>query len=105
VVMNHSYAVDREILKRLLTFSLDYIGVLGPRARTEKMLQEIGVTAAPGCLHAPIGLDIGADTPEGISLSIVSEIQAVMAGRKGGKLRDRQASIYANEAERLTAAA
>ena len=47
VIMNHSYAVDREILRQLLCYSLRYVGVLGPRARTEKMLRELGLESPP----------------------------------------------------------
>lgn len=103
VVMNHSYATDREILKQLLSYSVVYVGILGPRKRTEKMLAEIGVCHLPECFHAPIGLDIGADTPEGISLSIAAEIQAVVAGRQGGKLRHRQGPIYEQNVSGQTA--
>jgi xanthine dehydrogenase accessory factor len=97
VIMNHSYAVDRELVRLLLSYPLRYIGVLGPRARTENMLAELGVTELPECFHAPLGLDIGAETPEGISLSIAAEIQAAVAAREGGKLRDRKAPIYQRE--------
>ena len=97
VVMNHSYAVDRELLGLLAPMNLRYLGLLGPRARAEQMLSELGMTSTPACLHAPIGLDIGADTPEGIGLSIAAEIQACVAGRSGGKLRERNLPIYAGE--------
>jgi len=97
VVMNHSYAVDREILSGLLRLGTGYVGLLGPRARAQQMLAELDISDAPDCLHAPVGLDIGADTPEGISLSIVAEIQAAVAGRRGGMLRERMAPIYSAE--------
>jgi len=45
-------------------------------------------------LHAPVGLDIGASTPESIALSIVSEIQSALAGREGGRLKHRTKPIY-----------
>jgi xanthine/CO dehydrogenase XdhC/CoxF family maturation factor len=49
-------------------------------------MQELGDKARglEGRLHGPIGLDIGARTPETIALAIVSEIQAALAGRSGG---------------------
>ena len=98
VVMNHSYAVDRELLGLLAPMNLQYLGLLGPRARAEQMMAELGIASPPTCLHAPIGLDLGADTPEGIGLSIVAEIQACVAGRAGGKLRERNLPIYAGDA-------
>lgn len=89
VIMNHNYFADRAVLEELLRRPMRYIGLLGPRARAERMLAELGYAAAPEMLHAPIGLDIGADTPESIALSIVSEIQAVLADRPGSFLRSR----------------
>ena len=100
VVMSHNSEVDREALKRLLASSCSYIGVLGPKQRTANLLEQL---AADGVevnksmlsrLHAPVGLDIGATTPEGIALSIVAEIQAVLAERKGGFLKNRIKPIY-----------
>lgn len=100
VVMNHNYDADREILGRLLTSNVSYIGVLGPKRRTRGLLEELqGAGAVFGekaleKLYAPIGLDIGAATPEAIALAILAEIQAVLGGRDGGSLRDRATGIY-----------
>jgi len=95
VLMTHSYATDRELLQRLLPLKPRYLGLLGPRARTTQLLEEIGGDIDSGDLHAPIGLDLGADTPEGIALSIVAEIQAEVAGRSAKMLRTRNEPIYA----------
>ncbi len=95
VVITHNYFDDLEILKMLLSSSARYIGVLGARRRTERLLQELDETfqiAKP--LHAPVGLDIGAETPEEIALAILAEIQAVVSGRHGGFLRGRTGSIH-----------
>jgi xanthine/CO dehydrogenase XdhC/CoxF family maturation factor len=100
VVMTHNYARDRFILPALLESEVFYIGALGPKKRTEQLLAEatvagINFTAEQiARLYAPVGLDIGAATPEGIALSIISEIQSVLAGRDGGHLREREGSIY-----------
>ena len=100
VVMTHNLERDRAILPRLLRSNFLYIGALGPKKRTEKILAEAGVQFSAeqlSRLHAPVGLDIGADTPESIALSIVAEIQAVLKKRAGGFLRERQGSIYARD--------
>jgi xanthine dehydrogenase accessory factor len=97
VIMTHNYDRDREILPRLLKSNFLYVGALGPKKRTEKILAEAGENFSSeqlARLHAPVGLDIGANTPEAIALSIVAEIQAVLADREGGFLRARKGSIY-----------
>jgi xanthine dehydrogenase accessory factor len=98
VVMTHHYLDDLEILKHLLASSSSYIGLLGSQRRTERLLDDLrqqGFTPASlENLYAPIGLDIGAETPEAIALAILTEIQAVCAQRQGGFLRDRQAAIH-----------
>jgi xanthine dehydrogenase accessory factor len=97
VIMTHNYERDRNILRRLIKSNCLYVGALGPKKRTEKLLDEIGENFTAEQLeklHAPVGLDIGADTPEAIALSIVAEIQAVLANRAGGFLRERKGSIY-----------
>lgn len=93
VIMTHNYNRDRDILPRLLKSKCLYVGALGPKKRTEKILAETDEIWSEN-LHAPIGLDIGADTPEAIALAIVAEIQAVLKNRNGGFLRERQGSIY-----------
>lgn len=97
VIMTHNYERDREILRRLMNSKCQYVGALGPKKRTEKLLAEIGEKfnqAQLAKLYAPVGLDIGADTPETIALSIIAEINAVLATRNGGFLRERRGSIY-----------
>ena len=97
VVMNHNYEADLGVLRRLLGSTCRYIGVLGPKDRTRKLLDQLraeGRETDRENLYAPVGLDIGATTPEGIALSIVAEIQAVLSGRNAGFLKDRQAPIY-----------
>lgn len=99
VVMTHNYERDREILSNLLKSDVFYIGALGPKRRTEKLLQELRDRGEKfdgelNKLFAPVGLDIGADTPETIALSIAAEIKSVLGNREGGFLRERTRSIY-----------
>ncbi len=97
VIMTHNYDRDREILRRLLASSVKYIGALGPKKRAEKLLAEIGGKFCDvqfARLYAPVGLDIGAETPEEIALAIVSEIQSVVTNRQGGFLRERHSGIH-----------
>jgi xanthine/CO dehydrogenase XdhC/CoxF family maturation factor len=87
IVMSHHLLSDQAYLAALAGHpSIPYVGLLGPAPRRARLMQEIG-DRSPGLagrLHGPIGLDIGARTPETIALAIVSEIQAVLAGRPGG---------------------
>jgi xanthine/CO dehydrogenase XdhC/CoxF family maturation factor len=98
VVMAHAAAHDRANLHELLAaHTIRYLGVLGPRRRTMELLD--GVTGvSPGTLppnvYAPIGLDLGAETPEEIALAMVSECAAVLAGREAKSLRERGGPIH-----------
>ena len=100
VLMTHNYEHDKEILKFLLKSEAKYIGALGPKRRAENILKEFeeeGLEFTERELakfYSPIGLDIGADTPEAIALAVVAEVQAVLKEREGGFLRNRKGSIY-----------
>ena len=100
VVMTHNYLDDLEILKMLLPSPARYIGVLGPKARTERLIEDlrlqgiVSTTKQLKRLHGPIGIDIGADTPEGIAIAIIAEIQAVLTNRSGNFLRNRNQPIH-----------
>ena len=100
VVMTHRYLSDVAFLKNIIPSSLKYVGVLGPKKRMEKLWQDLAKSNLdPNSsqfkrLYNPIGLDIGAETPEEIALAIIAEIQAVIAGRDGSFLRDRKGSIH-----------
>jgi xanthine dehydrogenase accessory factor len=95
VLMSHSYLRDIAYLRSFLDEPRVYLGVMGPRGRTEQMLAEIGAPEAVERLHAPAGLDIGAEGPEEVARAIVAEILAVTRGRDGGPLRERRGSIHA----------
>ena len=100
VVMTHNYARDLELLGALLASRVRYVGVLGPRRRTERLLADLakfgrGAGALDARrLHAPVGLDLGAESPSEIALAIAAEVRAVFSGRQGGALRDRKGPIH-----------
>lgn len=81
IVMSHHLATDRKYLAQLGAVRAQYVGVLGPRARRDRLFSEVELKAPGlrGRLHGPVGLDIGADSPESIALSILAELQAVLA--------------------------
>ena len=98
VTMSHNYLDDLEFLQTLSNISVKYLGILGPKKRTNRLLQDL---KAEDCifppqqeLNSPVGLDIGADNPEEIALSIIAEIQAVIKNRPSGFLKDRNAPIH-----------
>jgi xanthine dehydrogenase accessory factor len=95
ILMNHSLALDREWLRRLLPTGAGYIGLLGPRTRTEEILGQIGVEHDDRGV-GPVGLDVGADGPEQIAISVVAELLAVRARRDARHLRERGISIHAD---------
>lgn len=86
VVMSHHLHSDEAYLRGLADSAIPYLGLLGPAPRRARLMNDIGEKAQGllGRLYGPIGLDIGADTPESIALAIVSEIQAVLSRRDGG---------------------
>ncbi|HBL29605.1 MAG TPA: hypothetical protein DD490_22455 [Acidobacteria bacterium] len=95
VVKSHSLAIDRAWVRRLLAADIPYVGVLGPRARTESMLHEIGATAAEQeRVFGPVGLDLGADGPRQVALSIVAEMLAFTTRRTPGHLAARREAIH-----------
>ncbi len=96
VVMTHNFAHDRAILRGLLRTPVPYIGMLGPRQRTERMLRDLS-EAAPelGRIYGPVGLDIGTDGAEQVALSVLAEILVVRSGRRARSLRERAAPIHA----------
>jgi xanthine/CO dehydrogenase XdhC/CoxF family maturation factor len=97
VLMTHNYEHDRLILERVLPLSLRYVGLLGPRKRSERLLGELeesGLRFTRSGLRFPVGLDIGGDGPAAIALSILAEAQAVLSGRAGGALGTRAGPIH-----------
>ena len=96
VVMTHNYVDDRAYLGALLATPVGYIGMLGPRQRTERMLSELaaGGPVDEARVYGPVGLDIGADGAEQVALSALAEILAVRSGRRPAPLRERTRPIH-----------
>jgi xanthine/CO dehydrogenase XdhC/CoxF family maturation factor len=100
LVMTHSFEHDRLLLGALLESPPAYVGVLGPKRRTARLLELIAAGAgasSPGALarvYGPAGLDLGAEGPDEIAFSIVAEIRAVLAKRSGGHLRELAGPIH-----------
>ncbi|MEJ2590824.1 MAG: XdhC family protein [Candidatus Thiodiazotropha sp.] len=88
VLMSHNMDIDADALTALQDVPLDYLALLGPARRRARVLEMAGlpVSRLPAALAGPAGLDIGAELPEGIALSILAECHAALKGRPGGSL-------------------
>ena len=98
--MTHNFLRDKEYLRSLLGSDAGYIGMLGPSARTHRLLMELAdegveiTDADRERIHGPAGLDLGAEGPEEIAQAIVAEIVAARHGRRGGFLKERPGPIH-----------
>lgn len=93
VVETHALQHDRDWMSALLEQPLAYLGLLGPRVRKEQLFKDLGV-AEPPHLFAPVGLDLGAEGPEQVAISILAEMLAVRAGREPAHLREKRRGIH-----------
>ena len=100
VVKAHKFGRDYAALQALLALPVAYVGLMGPARRKQQLLSLLlddgllSPNAPLTQLFGPAGIDVGAETPAEIALSIVAEIQAVLAGHAGGSLRDKRGSIH-----------
>ncbi|MDR7212347.1 XdhC family protein [Flavobacterium piscis] len=100
VMMTHNYKYDLAMLKLLVDTDCRYIGVLGPKAKLNRMLTDLnedGIVLTKKQLdriYGPVGLDIGAETPEEIALSVVAEIKAILSGNQGTSLKYKEDKIH-----------
>ena len=100
ILMTHNYNYDLELLAQLLPLPLPYIGVLGPAKKLQRMLDELaekGISISGqqrARIHGPAGLDLGAETAEEIALSVISEIQSVLAAAAATSLREKTTAIH-----------
>jgi xanthine/CO dehydrogenase XdhC/CoxF family maturation factor len=98
--MTHNYNYDMAMLQQLLKRNVVYAGMLGPKKKLERMLNELeeqGVHFTDEQLskvHSPVGLDIGGETSEEIALSILAEIKAVLSGKQGLSLHSNTGTIH-----------
>jgi xanthine/CO dehydrogenase XdhC/CoxF family maturation factor len=102
VVMSHHLQSDVTYLRALSEGRTPgYIGLLGPAVRRQRIAEELGSTADR--LHArirgPVGMDIGAVTPDGIALSIVAQIHAWLAGRLADPMTVNTAALVSESAD------
>ncbi len=101
ILMNHHLERDKESLAFALAANVPYIGVLGPRSRFERMTKALEDEGRPliekdfSNIRNPIGVDIGADTPDEIAVSVMSELIAIRGNYKAGFLNERAGRIHA----------
>ena len=104
LLMTHNYNYDMAMLKQLLQKNVSYIGMLGPKKKRERILNELkdeGMSFTEqqlSVLHSPVGLDIGAETSEEIAVSILAEIKALFAGKDVQSLRKINEVIHPRSA-------
>ncbi|MEZ5319131.1 MAG: XdhC family protein [Vicinamibacterales bacterium] len=109
VVMNHHLERDRQSLRAALASDARYVGLLGPRSRLHKLvaaLRDEGAApddAALARVRNPVGLAIGAETPEEIAVSILGELVALDRGFEGGFLAGRESSLHRSDDSRALA--
>ncbi|WP_288371215.1 XdhC/CoxI family protein [uncultured Algoriphagus sp.] len=97
LLMTHNFEYEVSVLADLQKYMIPYIGILGPKKKTEKLinrLQNQGMNVNRDNIYAPIGLEIGAETSEEIALSIFAEIKAVLNKKQPIFLRDKQGPIH-----------
>jgi len=100
VMMTHNYNYDMAMLKALLQTEVPYIGMLGPKKKLQRMLDDMKAEdfipddSMMSRVFGPAGLEIDAETPEEIALSIIAEIQVVFGKKPGGMLRDKADVIH-----------
>jgi len=99
LLMTHNFEYEATILNHIINFNLHYIGILGPKKKTNKLLERLGLPIDEKFIKSknifgPIGLDLGAETSEEISVAIVSEILAVIHQKLPSFLRDKNGPIH-----------
>lgn len=107
VLMTHNYNYDMAMLRQLVKINTPYVGMLGPAKKFQRMIDELetdGFSLSDEELkkiYAPVGFDIGAESSEEIALSIITEIQSVMSGKKGNSLRNTFNPIHEHSKQKI----
>lgn len=100
VLMTHNYQYDLQMIKALLPINLPYVGLLGPKKKYNRILEDLqkqGINPTDNQLakiYGPTGLAIGAETSEEIASSIIAEIQAVLNNQTGSMLKWKENQIH-----------
>lgn len=97
LLMTHNFEYEVKVLEQLLPFSLPYIGILGPKKKSQKLFERLenqGVNVNQEHIYGPVGLNIGAEGAEEIALSILAEIKTVLMKKEPYSLRDKEGSIH-----------
>lgn len=100
VLMTHNYQYDLQMIKALLPIDLPYIGLLGPKKKYNRIIEDLqkeGIHPSEkelAKIYGPTGLAIGAETSEEIASSIIAEIQAVLNHQSGSMLKWKQIQIH-----------
>ncbi|WP_373521918.1 XdhC family protein [Aquiflexum sp.] len=100
LLMTHNFEYELEVLGHLISYNLPYVGILGPKKKTEKLisrLSEKGIKISTENIYAPTGLNLGAEGSEEIALSVLAEIKAVLNNKKPFFLRDKSGPIHEEE--------
>lgn len=106
VLVSHDFYKDYFILETIIQKNLKYIGIMGPKRRGERMIQEFrkrnpDIKFTDSKLHYPIGLDIGSDNPTEIALSIIAEVQSAFSGKDAAPLKDKTTPIHNTHSEEI----
>jgi len=96
ILMSHDYKIDKHMLAHFIEKAPTYLGILGPKKRFEKMRHELPNIEFDSLdfIYSPTGLELGAESPEEIALSVAAEIVAVFRDHHGGHLREKAGSIH-----------
>lgn len=97
LLMTHNFEYEVQVLRKIHDWKLPYIGILGPKKKTLKLLERLqqeGIQVDDRNIFGPVGLDIGAEGSEEIAISILTEIKMVLAKKPGSHLKSKEGPIH-----------